>query len=99
PAGTVQGLVRDAADQGVPNATVVLIPDRTRRQNSLFFKRVVTNAAGQFSQSSIAPGEYQVFAFAGPIPEGAQESTEFMSTYTGKGATVRATAGSTTEVT
>jgi hypothetical protein len=97
PGGTFGGTVRAAANQAVPKATVVVVPDWIRHGNSIFYRRVTSDANGQFTVSGIAPGEYQIFAFAAAPPTGAEEDADFMAQYVGKGLSVRATAGAAIE--
>ena len=97
PGGTFGGTVRAAANQAVPKATVVVVPDWIRHGNSIFYRRVTSDANGQFTVSGIAPGEYQIFAFAAAPPAGAEEDADFMAQYVGKGLSVRATAGAAIE--
>jgi hypothetical protein len=97
PGGTFRGTVRDAANQSVSKATVVVVPDWLRHGNSIFYRRVTSDANGQFTMNGIAPGEYQIFAFADAPPAGAEEDADFMAQYVGKGLTVRATAGAAME--
>jgi hypothetical protein len=92
-----RGIVRDAANQPESKAIVVVVPDWTRRGNSLFYRRMPTDANGEFRFSGIAPGEYQLYAFGVAPPPGAEESADFMASYTGRGVTLRATAGATRE--
>jgi hypothetical protein len=60
-AGQITGIVRSDSPQSVTNAQVVIIPDQRTRHD--LFKVVPTNASGQFSFRSVAPGPYKVFAW------------------------------------
>src|SRR5262249_54862189 len=55
-AGVVEGIVRDGSGKPVPNATVVVIPPDTRRDNRALYKFATSDAVGKFSVRSIAPG-------------------------------------------
>ena len=93
----IQGIVRDAAGQSVARAAVVLVPDFAKRKSSFLYKRTITNSAGQFSVRGLAPGDYQVFAWPSPPPQGAEEDPVFLEPVENRGTTVRATSGVTTE--
>jgi hypothetical protein len=95
--GSIRGVVRDATSQVVERATVVLTPEPPRRENALLYKRTVTDGAGNFTFTGVAPGDYQVLAFRLAIPTGAEEDREYLLPYFGRGASVRATQGATAE--
>src|SRR5262249_33063469 len=59
--GKVNGTVRADSQQLISNAQVVLIPDQRDRHD--LYKFVITDANGQFSFPSVAPGSYKVFAW------------------------------------
>ena len=61
--GVVEGGVSDARGQGVPSATVVLVPPADRRMNPQAFKTAVTDQSGAFAIRSIPPGDYRVLAW------------------------------------
>jgi hypothetical protein len=61
-AGRVDGSILDERQRGVPNALAVLIPDRQRDRVDLY-KTSMSDAKGQFSLGSIAPGDYHLFAW------------------------------------
>jgi hypothetical protein len=75
----------------------VLIPDLALRGNSLLYKSAQTDAKGQVVIRGVAPGEYQIFAWKRPPPAAAVQDPRFMSTYFGRGATVKVTAGASTQ--
>jgi protocatechuate 3,4-dioxygenase beta subunit len=60
--GKVQGRLVNSQNQPVPNAQVVLIPDKLRDRADLF-KTAKTDASGAFNFSGILPGEYKAFAW------------------------------------
>jgi hypothetical protein len=95
--GAVRGVVRDATSQPVEIATVVLAPEPPRRANALLYKRTTTDGAGNFTFTGVTPGDYQVLAFRVAIPTGAEEDQEYLMPYFGRGASVRATQGTTVE--
>jgi hypothetical protein len=60
-AGRVEGIVTDQG-RPVPNARVVLVPDRLRDRSELYVAGS-TNTSGQFTLDNIAPGDYKAFAW------------------------------------
>jgi hypothetical protein len=95
--GTVKGVVRDTAGQSVPAASVVVVPDFSLRQNALLYKRITADARGQFVVRGLAPGDYQLFAWLSPPPQGAEEDPIFLGPFESRSVRVRAASGVTTE--
>jgi hypothetical protein len=60
-AGAVNGTAMNAAGQSSPGARVVLIPQN--RQRTDLFQSVIADPVGQFTISSVAPGEYTLAAW------------------------------------
>jgi hypothetical protein len=94
----VQGVVRDSTSQAVASATVVVVPDFAKRENSFLYKRATTDSAGRFKVSGLAPGDYQLFAWPSPPPQGAEEDPLFLTPFETRGTTARANSGVATEV-
>jgi hypothetical protein len=67
PGGIVDGIVRNAADEPIPSAWVVLIPDAQRRQNVDLFRTALTDQTGRFSIDAVPPGGYGVLAWTGAV--------------------------------
>jgi hypothetical protein len=99
PSGAIQGVVLNAMSQPVPKAEVVIIPDFAKRQSSFLYKRATADSVGRFSVRGLAPGDYQLFAWPSPPPQGAEEDPAFLAPFENRGATVRSTPGVTTEAT
>jgi len=59
---SLEGVVMDNNRTAMPGAQVVLAPKRFRFRTDLFLS-AVTNQDGRFSLSSIAPGEYSLYAW------------------------------------
>jgi Carboxypeptidase regulatory-like domain len=97
PGGIVRGVVSDATNQPVDKGAVVLAPESPRRGNAQLYKRTTTDASGNFTFTGVAPGDYQAVALRAAPPAGAEEDPEFLMPYFGRGASVRATVGATTE--
>jgi hypothetical protein len=57
--GALTGVVRDASGASVPGASVTIIEVSTNRS-----RRVVSNSAGIYTLSGLAPGEYRVAVLA-----------------------------------
>jgi hypothetical protein len=76
----VKGVVRSDTQRTYPNETVVLIPEPRLRQNMFLYKRVESDADGNFVIEGIAPGKYKLFAFE-DIPAGAHKNEEYMKKY------------------
>jgi Carboxypeptidase regulatory-like domain len=97
PGGVVRGTVRDAAGQPLAKASVVAVPDFARRRNPAFYKRATTDSRGQFVIQGLAPGEYQLFTWPAPPPQGTEEDPAFLGRFESQSTRVRASSGITTE--
>jgi hypothetical protein len=73
-------------------ATVVLVPDNSRRFTQSYYKVVVARSNGAFSFKGVPPGVYQLFAWES-IPETAWLNPDFMSRWEGRGQVVSMEAG------
>jgi len=92
---TVEGTVRDAQGNSAA-ATVVLVPQQARR-NANFYKSVVSDSAGQFTVSGIAPGEYSIFAWQS-VPNNAWLNADFLAPYEDRGQRLTVSPGMTAKV-
>jgi hypothetical protein len=97
--GAARGLVLGSRGEPVATATVVLIPQGSRRGNPNHYKRAPSAADGSFSLQGIAPGEYTLFAWeslpAAGLEGGPEEAAEFVSRYESQGRSVSVRAGTT----
>ena len=84
--GTVEG-----ADKSSSTARVSLIPEGSRRDNLLLYRRA-SLVQGRFVLTDIPPGNYKLFAWE-DLPVGADENSEFMSAYETRGRAVTVRAG------
>ena len=91
--GTIQGVARDSLQKAVPSISVTLVPPLSRRQNISLFKSATTGSTGNFVIGNVAPGEYKLFAWEGPIPNGAWLNAEFIAQYDARGQSVTVTSG------
>jgi len=77
-AGTVNGVVMDGPTKTVAGATVILIPEISRRSNRALYVQTTSNASGRFTLRGVAPGDYRVFAWES-IPPFAHVNASFMA--------------------
>jgi hypothetical protein len=61
--GQITGVVGDAAGQTANGATVVLVPDKTRRHRPDQYRVIASGADGKFAIGGIPPGDYKLFAW------------------------------------
>jgi carboxypeptidase family protein len=62
-AGTVEGVVRESASKGFPGATVVLVPEASKRENLALYFPATSDATGRFVIRGVPPGDYKLFAW------------------------------------
>jgi len=92
--GRVQGTVLDSLRKPA-SARVVLVPERSRRQNQLLYKTAVSDSKGRFTITGVAPGQYSLFAWES-VPGTAYMNAEFMAPYEMNGQAVTITEGAAT---
>jgi hypothetical protein len=85
--GQVEGTVADPNGQSASGATVVLVPDAPRREQSALFKTASTNTSGHFSIQGITPGDYKLFAWE-DVETGAYQDSEFLKPFESAGESV-----------
>jgi hypothetical protein len=83
-AGTVNGVVLDGPTKVAPLATVVLIPEVSRRNNDALYVVAVSDASGRFTLRGVTPGDYRIFAWES-IPAFAHVNSAFMAKYEDRG--------------
>ena len=59
----VGGVVLTAGGKQACSATVVLVPDGSRRSNQRFYQEADVDRTGHYVLRGIAPGDYKLFAF------------------------------------
>jgi hypothetical protein len=75
-------------DRGVAaNATVVLVPQESRRKNAALYKFTRTDDKGRFTMNGVAPGLYTVYAWEQVIA-GAWQNKDFLLRQQGRGKSV-----------
>jgi len=77
----VSGSVVDST-KPVENASVALIPGASDRRD--LYKTAITDAAGRFRLTGIAPGDYTLFAWS-DVPNSAWLDPEFIKQYEDRG--------------
>jgi hypothetical protein len=87
-AGMAKGIVLNAARQPVENASVVLVPRDSLRNNHMLFASARTSAAGTFRIANIAPGDYKLFAWE-DAPPTAWLNRDYLAAYENHGLPVR----------
>ena len=73
-------------------ATVILIPDATRRSDSENYRIVVADQAGKFLLRSVPPGDYSLIACEN-VDRNAYMDPDFIQQYEDAGKTVRVQEG------
>jgi hypothetical protein len=85
-AGRLEGYV-SIDRQKFANATVVLVPSSSLRQQASLYQTTQTNAEGHFTFENIPPGSYKVFAWEDVEPA-AWFDAEFMRSFENRGTEV-----------
>ena len=75
--GSIEGLVSGPKPEAAAGATVVLIPEPSRREQRYRYKAATADQAGRFKLTGIAPGDYKVFAWE-DLESGAYLDPEFI---------------------
>lgn len=86
--GKVEGTVTDDAGKPVYNANVTLIPDAKTADAQDRFRSAYTLANGEFSMTTVPPGQYRLFAWAGVDP-GAPLDPDFLKPFQERGVAVK----------
>jgi len=94
---TVQGTVQNAEGKPAVNATVVIVPPPTRRQNALLYRNATTGENGTFTLRGVPPGQYTIFAWES-VPPTAWQNAEFLARYDGRGRPLNVAATSVSDV-
>ena len=93
PGSILEGTVRNADSDKLPDAVVVLVPDPPYRQTSLRYRSVITDRNGRFEIHGIAPGSYKLFAWS-ELEGFAYRNSEFMKEFENRGTPVEINKGS-----
>jgi Carboxypeptidase regulatory-like domain len=82
--GQIDGSVQNEKSEPAAGATVVLIPEASRRTSNYLYKRVGTDQNGHFTIKGVKPGEYKVFAWE-EVENGAYQDPDFLKPLESKG--------------
>jgi hypothetical protein len=77
-AGRITGTATSADGKVGTDTTVVLVPERQLRRNSMLFATARPDETGRFSMTRLAPGTYKLFAWEGVLNT-AWLNAEFLS--------------------
>jgi len=92
-AGALEALVVDDARKPVNDATVVLVPELSRRQRFDLYVVSGTDSSGHAHFEGLPPGDYKMFAWS-DVPADAWADPDFLRPYEDRGRAVRITEGS-----
>jgi hypothetical protein len=93
---TIEGSVLGSDRKPFSNATVVLVPPTSHRQNAMMYKSAQTDEKGRFTMNGVPPGEYTIFAWES-VPPTAWMNAEFLAKYQGHGQPIVVTASTRLE--
>jgi len=96
--GVLTGTVIGDASKPVDNANVVLVPETANRQRPDLYRKVVSDAAGHFRITGIAPGDYTAFAWD-DVANGAWQNPEFLKPHEARGKAVHIEGGTVVDST
>jgi protocatechuate 3,4-dioxygenase beta subunit len=80
-----------------PDMRVVLLPVSSRRGQSRFFRRAITDASGRFTMKGIIPGDYKVLALDG-VDRTSLNDPDFLEQFADRGESVHLQEGSAQDV-
>jgi hypothetical protein len=78
--GSVTGTAVTRDGKPAMNATVVLVPDASRRKQYDSYKNVQSGSDGTFHITGIAPGDYKLFSWL-DVDTGAWQDSDFIKAY------------------
>ncbi len=87
-AAQLQGVVFTADTKGAAGATVVLVPDESRRNRLSLYRTATTDHLGRFSMQGVPPGDYKIFAWD-DIDSGIWYEPDFMRAQESNGQTLK----------
>lgn len=85
--GQVEGVVQDDKQQNAAGATVVLVPEGSKRSHSWLYRTATTDKNGHYTLRGVAPGEYKLFAWEQVEPD-AYQDPDFLKPFESRGETV-----------
>jgi hypothetical protein len=90
--GRIDGAVLTEEDKTFSGATVVLVPEGRRREESRYYKTTITDQNGGFTLRGIPPGDYKLFAWE-EIERGAYRDPAFLRRFEDRGESVEVEEG------
>jgi hypothetical protein len=96
-AGVITGTAVGRDGKPAANATVVLVPEQSRRRHSLLYRNVSSAADGAFRISGIVPGNYKVFSWI-DVETGSWLDPDFIKDYEELGQSIHIGEGNATSV-
>ena len=88
PGTAIEGIVTNSQGEKLSGATVALVPDSPYRDAGLLYRSDVSTHDGSFELRGIAPGSYQLFAWA-DVRGAGYRNAEFLKDYEGKGKQIK----------
>jgi len=85
--GQVEGVVLDADRQPAAGATVVLAPEKSRREHARYYRSTTAGQDGRFHFRAVIPGDYVVLAWE-DIESGAWRDPDVLEPAESSGARV-----------
>lgn len=95
--GGLEVTVVDERQQPVPGATVALVPDPPRRNQSALYRSFTTDAVGRFQSTDVIPGDYKLFVT--DVDPAVWQDPDVVRQSEGLGRAVRVTAEGTARAT
>ncbi len=96
-AATVAGVVRDG-DEPAANRWLVLVPEPGGRDHALRVRTVFSGDDGRFLLTSVAPGDYRLYAWAEVLPGFLHMEPSFLQPFSIFAVKVKASAGEQVQV-
>ena len=82
--GQVSGAVTAEKPESIQGATVVLVPEASKRQQPVAYRTSTLDQYGKFHLTGVPPGEYKLFAWDAVEP-GQWMDPDFLSAFESKG--------------
>lgn len=79
--GRLEGTIAAGDGQTIPGATVVLVPDDSRRGRRDLYRLLRADQKGEFVIRGVAPGKYTILAWDGEIETDAIYDADYMKPY------------------
>ena len=93
----VEGLVRNAKGEKVPNATIAILPDAPIREHGHLYRVGTTDQNGSFAITGVPAGAYHAFAWR-DMEGAAYRNPEFMKAFEERGSALKVTGSTAAKV-